>query len=419
MSASIWAAGTAVDANSTISEQSFTATANQTVFTITEFEYITGSGTLWVFVGGVQQRAGVDFTETSSTSFTMTSPVPEGTSVYVKAFTEMANIDGVVQQALDAAAEAAASASSAALYQAAPSSGEAAIVLRETSTTASSNYRIQFERTGTQAAGSTSTVGELDFRSKYGSTAYQSALFSASSYTGDPAVLGYGCAKISTFNSVGGTNTYLKLGSDTSTGSKDFTVKCDLAKFDSNSFEVYIGEFVSRKDISIVEDGTSYIRLSNNSTQLASTSADIGSFAFYSNYNDTRYKAGELLGSVSTNNPETSGYGRLKLASYKAPSGTGAEILLGQSGSGGDMELVAYRDLSATLYTGKLLIQNFGVGTVLRADYDGTVHISTPTTAGALASNKTMTFELTSDTQLTIKVRGSDGTTRSATLTLS
>jgi hypothetical protein len=39
-------------------------------------------------------------------------------------------------------------------------------------------------------------------------------------------------------------------------------------------------------------------------------------------------------------------------------------------------------------------------------------------TAPSLATNSTMTFELTSNTSLKIFVRGSDGTTRSTTLTL-
>jgi hypothetical protein len=41
-----------------------------------------------------------------------------------------------------------------------------------------------------------------------------------------------------------------------------------------------------------------------------------------------------------------------------------------------------------------------------------------PSSASALGTNSTMTFERTNDTTLTIKVRGSDGTTRSVALTL-
>jgi len=44
--------------------------------------------------------------------------------------------------------------------------------------------------------------------------------------------------------------------------------------------------------------------------------------------------------------------------------------------------------------------------------------LAVPSSADALGTNSTMTFELTSNTSLTIKVRGTDGTTRSVALTL-
>lgn len=48
----------------------------------------------------------------------------------------------------------------------------------------------------------------------------------------------------------------------------------------------------------------------------------------------------------------------------------------------------------------------------------GATVLATPAAAVTLADNSTMTFELTSNTSLTIKVRGTDGTTRSVALTL-
>ena len=48
----------------------------------------------------------------------------------------------------------------------------------------------------------------------------------------------------------------------------------------------------------------------------------------------------------------------------------------------------------------------------------GATVLATPAAAVTLATNSTMTFELTSNTSLTIKVRGTDGTTRSVALTL-
>lgn len=52
-------------------------------------------------------------------------------------------------------------------------------------------------------------------------------------------------------------------------------------------------------------------------------------------------------------------------------------------------------------------------------DSSGNLIQTVNSTAPTLSTNKTLAFELTSDTQLKIKVRGSDGVTRSTTLTLS
>ena len=52
-------------------------------------------------------------------------------------------------------------------------------------------------------------------------------------------------------------------------------------------------------------------------------------------------------------------------------------------------------------------------------DTNGNLIQTVNSTAPTLTDNKTLAFELTSDTQLKIKVRGSDGVTRSTTLTLS
>lgn len=44
--------------------------------------------------------------------------------------------------------------------------------------------------------------------------------------------------------------------------------------------------------------------------------------------------------------------------------------------------------------------------------------IDLPTAAAPMATNRSMNFELTSDTSLTVYVRGSDGVTRSTVLNL-
>jgi hypothetical protein len=54
----------------------------------------------------------------------------------------------------------------------------------------------------------------------------------------------------------------------------------------------------------------------------------------------------------------------------------------------------------------------------MRIDNSGNLIVAVTGTAPSLSTNSSMTFELASDTSLKIVVRGSDGTTRSATLTL-
>jgi hypothetical protein len=53
-----------------------------------------------------------------------------------------------------------------------------------------------------------------------------------------------------------------------------------------------------------------------------------------------------------------------------------------------------------------------------RIDTSGNLIQSAPTTPPSLATNRTMVFNLTSDTNLRVSVRGSDGVTRTANITL-
>ena len=61
--------------------QVFTATENQTLFTLTDFPYLVGVNQLMVYVTGIKQIIGVNYTETSTNSFTLTSGVVAGTKV--------------------------------------------------------------------------------------------------------------------------------------------------------------------------------------------------------------------------------------------------------------------------------------------------------------------------------------------------
>lgn len=80
--------GTAVDrqlfeklrGNVTRRSQVYTATANQTVFNLAN-AYLVDQGRLDVYISGVKQRSGADFTETSPTSFTLSEGLEVGTVV--------------------------------------------------------------------------------------------------------------------------------------------------------------------------------------------------------------------------------------------------------------------------------------------------------------------------------------------------
>ena len=88
-SPNIWAPGTAISANNSLKSQSFVASAGQTVFTLTSFLYAVGTGSLCVYVGGLHQRAGVDFTETAPNAFELTTGVSAGTIVTAVAAVEV------------------------------------------------------------------------------------------------------------------------------------------------------------------------------------------------------------------------------------------------------------------------------------------------------------------------------------------
>lgn len=73
----------------TIASQQFTATAGQTLFTLTNFAYEPGTNSIMVFVNGSKKRAGVDFNETSTSTFSFVAPLTAGTIVEVIGFPEL------------------------------------------------------------------------------------------------------------------------------------------------------------------------------------------------------------------------------------------------------------------------------------------------------------------------------------------
>lgn len=62
-------------------QENQTATAGQTVFTLTTMTYVPGSNSLSVFVDGVNQQLGTAFTETNSTTVTFTVGLHVGAKV--------------------------------------------------------------------------------------------------------------------------------------------------------------------------------------------------------------------------------------------------------------------------------------------------------------------------------------------------
>lgn len=62
-------------------QQTLTATAAQTLFTLTTTSYTPGANNLAVYVNGVRKFVGVDFTETSPSSFTMLAGQSAGAKV--------------------------------------------------------------------------------------------------------------------------------------------------------------------------------------------------------------------------------------------------------------------------------------------------------------------------------------------------
>lgn len=66
--------------------QTWIATEGQTVFTLGNGSYIPNRNLITVIIGSVHQTSGENYTETNSTSFTLTAPLPAGTTVYAKWF---------------------------------------------------------------------------------------------------------------------------------------------------------------------------------------------------------------------------------------------------------------------------------------------------------------------------------------------
>ena len=91
MTASLFGTSGAVNVNvkGTLIPQSFTATDSQTLFTLTAFTYTPGTNSLLVFINGQRQILTRDFTETSTTSFTLLEGCVAGDYVDVIGFPQV------------------------------------------------------------------------------------------------------------------------------------------------------------------------------------------------------------------------------------------------------------------------------------------------------------------------------------------
>lgn len=78
-----------VNVQGSLIPQSFVATAGQTVFTLSAFTYTLGTNSLLVFINGQRQILTRDFTETSTSSFTLVEGCIVGDFVDVIGFPQL------------------------------------------------------------------------------------------------------------------------------------------------------------------------------------------------------------------------------------------------------------------------------------------------------------------------------------------
>ena len=113
MSGNIWTPGSPItstaNADNSYKSQQFIATAGQTVFTLTQFVYAVGTGSLLVFLNGVDQYIGTDFVETDSSHVTFTTPLEVGDVVVIRGLIGSTGATAAQTSADAAAASAAAS----------------------------------------------------------------------------------------------------------------------------------------------------------------------------------------------------------------------------------------------------------------------------------------------------------------------
>ena len=91
MSASLFGLGQtlAVNVNGTVVTEHFVGLGGQTLFTLANFVYAQNTNSIIVFINGQKQTSGKDYTETSTSSFTLVEGVAAGDTIDVIGFPEM------------------------------------------------------------------------------------------------------------------------------------------------------------------------------------------------------------------------------------------------------------------------------------------------------------------------------------------
>lgn len=88
MVASLFGIGgaTVLPVSSGLAEERFSPAAGQTVFNLSTFSYVQETNSLWVFVNGKKLETGIQYVETSGSSFTLNTASQAGDQVEVVGF---------------------------------------------------------------------------------------------------------------------------------------------------------------------------------------------------------------------------------------------------------------------------------------------------------------------------------------------
>ena len=263
----------------------------------------------------------------------------------------------------------------------------------------------------------------------------------------DTSMAASGTTKRISINNILACSPSATLASATITG--DLTVDTNVLKVDSTNNNVGIGTttpasyaFNDPVKLAIANDGTAG---AGNTFTIVSGSTGFGQIAFANGTSGTSRYNGYIKYSHSTNAMEfyttagslqatlnstglgvgTSPANGIKLSSFVTTDGapatsgttqTSGSLRIGAVSTTGAMDMGTAGSYS--------WIQSLD-RTNLATNYDlalqpngGNLLVGVPTTPPALAVNSQMVFNLTSNTNLRISVRGTDGTTRTANLTL-